>query len=119
MQVISYKDLTVWQKSMDLVEMVYTLTKNLPSEEKFGLVTQMQRAAVSIPSNIAEGKMRGTKKDYVRFLRMSYGSGAELETQFELIKRLYTVDTGTFLKATELLNEVMRMLNVMIRKRAS
>ncbi|HCM53867.1 MAG TPA: four helix bundle protein, partial [Candidatus Magasanikbacteria bacterium] len=74
MEVISYRDLIVWQKAMDLVEMLYRVTASLPIEEKFGLSSQMQRAAVSIPSNIAEGKMRGTKKDYLHFLRIAYGS---------------------------------------------
>jgi len=101
---------------MDLVVAVYELVKELPAEERYGLVSQMQRAAVSIPSNIAEGKMRGTRKDYVHFLRIAYGSGAELETQFELSQRLYTLNEHVFLKATALLDEVMRMLNAMIHK---
>ena len=85
-------------------------------DERFGLVSQMRRAAVSIPSNISEGKARGTRKDYIHFLQMAYGSGAELETQFELVQRLYDVHEKNFLEGAEILNEIMRILNVMIRK---
>jgi len=116
MKVVSYKDLTVWQKSMDLVEEVYEITKRLPKEERYSLISQMQRAAVSIPSNIAEGKMRGTRKDYAHFLRIAFGSGAELETQIELVQRIYDIQGEDVNKAKGLLEEVMKMLNVMIQK---
>jgi four helix bundle protein len=116
MEVVSYRDLIVWQKSMALVVAVYELVKELPAEERYGLVSQMQRAAVSIPSNIAEGKMRGTRKDYVHFLRIAHGSGAELETQLERSQRLYRISDDMFLRASTVVDEIMRMLNVMIRK---
>jgi len=77
----SYKELIVWQKGLDLVFAVYKLTSFFPKEETYGLISQMRRAAVSIPSNIAEGRERGTKKDYLQFLRIAKGSSAELETQ--------------------------------------
>ena len=77
----SYKNLLVWQRSMDLVVAIYGLTKKFPKEEIYGLTSQMRRASVSIPSNIAEGRFRGTRKDYLQFLRIAYSSGAELETQ--------------------------------------
>lgn len=112
----SYKDLIVWQRSMELVIAVYELTEQFPQEEIYGLTSQMRRSAVSIPSNIAEGRFRGTKKDYLQFLRISYGSGAELETQIEIAKRLPNLKNLDYLKVDILLEEVMKMLNVMIRK---
>jgi len=84
----SYKELTVWQKSMDLVTVIYTLTENFPKEEMYGLTSQMRKCAVSIPSNIAEGRLRGTRKDFVQFLRIAYGSGGELDTQLEIVRRI-------------------------------
>ena len=84
----TYKDLIVWQRAMELVGAVYELTKDFPRSEIYGLVSQMQRCATSIPSNIAEGRRRGTKKDYRHFLIIAYGSGAELETQVDIAKKL-------------------------------
>src|SRR3989338_6893095 len=84
----SYKVLIVWQKSVDLVVAVYELTDKFPREEIFCLSSQMKRAAVSIPSNIAEGRFRSTRKDFTNFLRIAYASGAELETQIEIARRL-------------------------------
>jgi four helix bundle protein len=111
----SYKDLTVWQRSIELVVAVYELTEFFPREEVYGLTAQMRRSAVSIPSNIAEGRFRGTKKDYLQFLRISYASGAELETQIEIAKRLSKTQKHNFGKVDSLLLEVMKMLNTMIR----
>ena len=85
----TYRDLIVWSDSKLLAEKVYNVTKYLPSEERFGLASQMQRAAVSIPSNIAEGEQRNSTKDYIRFLYTSRGSLAELLTQLEITKDLY------------------------------
>jgi len=111
----SYKDLTVWQRAIELTVSVYELTECFPREEIYGITSQMRRASVSIPSNIAEGRFRGTKKDYVQFLRIAYGSGAELETQIEISKRLMKTKALDYSKADSLLLEVMKMLNVMIR----
>ena len=111
----SYKDLIVWQRSIELVETVYQVTRKLPDHERFGLVSQMQRAAISIPSNIAEGRYRGTKNDFTQFLRIAYGSGAELETQIIISKKLYPKTTTDYTHLDELLIEVMKMLNQMIR----
>ena len=80
----SYKDLIVWQKGISLAKLVYDLTRGFPIEEKFGIVAQMRRAAISIPSNIAEGYGRQSLMDYLRFLRTARGSLAELDTQLEL-----------------------------------
>jgi len=112
----SYKDLIVWQKSMDLVEEIYFITGQFPKEEIFGLTSQMRRAAVSIPSNIAEGRTRSYKKEYVQFLLTAYASGAELETQILLSKRLHKNKKIDYNKADNLLTEVMKMLNVLIYK---
>jgi len=107
----SYKDLIVWQKSMTLVVEIYKLTESFPKAEIYGLTSQMRRCAVSVPSNIAEGRRRGSKKDYRHFLIIAYGSGAELETQIEIAKRLQFNKNIDFIKVDSLLNEVMRMLN--------
>ena len=77
----SYKDLVVWQKAMETVLRIYEITERFPGGEKFGIVSQMRRAAVSIPSNIAEGQTRLSNKEFIRFLLVSRGSCAELETQ--------------------------------------
>src|SRR3989344_2305450 len=106
----SYKELIVWQRAVDLVVAVYELTDKFPREEVFGLSSQMKRAAVSIPSNIAEGRFRGTRKDFLNFVRVAYGSGAELETQVEIAKRLSKIANLDYTKVNELLTEVMKML---------
>ncbi|PJC49697.1 four helix bundle protein [Candidatus Nomurabacteria bacterium CG_4_9_14_0_2_um_filter_32_10] len=115
----SYKELIVWQRSIELVVNIYELTEKFPKEEIYGLTSQIRRAAVSISSNIAEGRYRGTKADYVHFLRMSYGSGAELETQLEISKRLLKTKILNYNRIDNLLEEVMKMLNVMISKLTS
>lgn len=116
MKINSYEDLIVWQKSMDLVEEVYILTKKFPREELYGLTSQMRRCVVSIPSNIAEGSRRSSKKDFRNFLFNSYGSGAELETQIKITKRLYFSKLEDCKKAEGLLSEIMKMLNTMISR---
>ncbi len=100
---------------MELVSEIYNLTEKFPKEEQFGLVTQMRRCAISIPSNIAEGRYRGTKKDFIQFLRIAYSSGAELETQIEIAKNLSKIKNDDLFKTDSLLLEVMKMLNVIIR----
>jgi len=89
---MDHKDLDVWKKSMDLVELIYSLTSQFPSDERFGLVSQMRRAAVSIPSNIAEGAARKGDKELIQFLMIAIGSFSELETQYLLSVRLRFVD---------------------------
>jgi len=107
----SYKELTVWQKAMDLVAEIYILTEKFPKEELYGLVSQMRRSAISIPSNIAEGRLRGYRKEYRQFLLNAYGSGGELETQIEIAKRLPKMEDLDFSRVDNLLKEVMKMLN--------
>lgn len=109
----SYKDFIVWQKSIELVTAIYNLTKNFPTEERYGLISQMRRSAVSIPSNIAEGSRRESKKDFRHFLVISFGSGAELETQIEITKKLKLASNADCEKIDILLDEIMRMLNKM------
>lgn len=112
----SYKELIVWQKAIDLVVTIYQLTEKFPKEERYGLTSQMRRAAVSIPSNIAEGRRKSTRKEFRYFLTHSYASGAELETHIEIIKRLPFGKKLNITKTEKLLNEIMRILNRMISK---
>lgn len=110
----SYKDLIVWQKSMQLALETYKLTEKLPREEVYGLTSQMRRCAVSIPSNIAEGRRRASRKELERFFTIAYGSGAELETQIELLKQLPFGNKLSYNNVDGLLSEVMRMINKML-----
>lgn len=88
MSISSYQDLKVWQVSMDLVEQVYRLTQSFPKQEVYGLTSQIQRAAVSVPSNIAEGHARDSTKEFLHHLSIALGSLAELETQLIIAARL-------------------------------
>ncbi|MDP2930427.1 MAG: four helix bundle protein [bacterium] len=110
----SYKDLTVWKRAVELVREVYILTAKLPSSEVYGLSSQMRRAAVSIPSNIAEGHLRKGLKEFLQFLRIAYGSSAELETQLIITNDLYPKINVE--RAENLLTEVQKMLNALIKK---
>ena len=108
-----YKDLEVWQRSIQLVADVYGLTAVFPESEKFGLVNQIRRAAVSIPSNIAEGSARHHAKDFIHFLRIADGSAAEVETQMIIAHKLdFTQEPDAVL---EELTIVRRMLAALIR----
>lgn len=107
----SYRELNVWQKGIDLVEGIYGLTKRFTKEEIYGLTSQMRRAAVSIPSNIAEGYSRKHRQEYIQFIKIAYGSGAELETQLLIAKKLELASSECFQKSELLLAEVMKMLN--------
>ena len=104
-----YEDLKVWKKAMDLVELTYLLVSELPNDEKYGLVKQLKRCSVSIPSNIAEGAGRNSKKEFVRFLSMANGSTAELETQLLLLKRLHLIDENRAIPLLNLCNEIRKM----------
>ena len=116
MEVKSYRDLVVWQKAMDLVETVYRLMSRLPREEKFALADQMRRAAVSIPSNIAEGYARLSPRDYGRFMTIARGSVFELQTQLLICKRLGYLTEQDIEKPLELSDEVSRMLYAILAK---
>lgn len=112
----SYKDLTVWQKSFELSLLIYRLTKAFPKEELYALTSQIRRAVISIPSNIAEGYCRQRKLEYIQFLQFAFGSGAEVETQFLIAKELKYITSEEFEKCNQLLNEIMKMLNVLISR---
>lgn len=114
MYIQSYKELIVWQRSIDLVKEVYKLTDGFPKSEIYGLVSQMRRAAVSVPSNIAEGYKRRNLGEYIQFLGIADGSGAELETQIIISKDLYK--DINFSRAESLLDEVQKMLITVIKK---
>lgn len=111
-----YKDLLVWQKGIVLVKEIYKLTKSFPNDERFGLVSQMRRAAVSIPSNIAEGQARHTTKEFVQFISHPEGSVAELETQLVIAMELDYCAVGDAVRASDLAAELKRMLNGLRRK---
>jgi len=94
MKVNSYRELLVWQESMDLVELIYAQTKLFPKEEMYGLTSQLRRAAVSIPSNISEGFMRKNTKEFIQFLHISLGSLGEVDTQMEIAYRLKYISSA-------------------------
>ncbi|MEK7115531.1 MAG: four helix bundle protein [Patescibacteria group bacterium] len=110
----TYKDLLVWNKAIDLAEAIYLVTDKFPREEIFGLTSQMRRAAVSIPSNIAEGKLRNGNKEFRHFLSIAFGSGGELETQVTLAKKLSKTKHLNYAEVDALLLETMKMLNALI-----
>ncbi len=110
----TYKDLIVWEKSIELVVEIYKLTDNFSKDEIFGLTSQIRRAVVSIPSNIAEGKMRGGDIEFKRFLSITFASGAELETQLIIARKLPKTAKLDYNKVDSLLEEVMKMLNKLI-----
>jgi four helix bundle protein len=111
MMVQSYKDLDVWQRSMDLVEAVYALTKQFPKEELYTLTSQIRRAAISVPSNIAEGRSKRATRDFMRFIHISYGSMAELETQLMIAERLSYISHDKLSPLVEEIGDIGRMLN--------
>jgi four helix bundle protein len=107
----SYKELIVWQKSFELAKKIYKSTENFPKSEIYGLTSQIRRASVSIPSNIAEGFVRKHRKEFSQFISIAFGSGAELETQLLLSKELKFITNQQFNELNYLLEEVMKMLN--------
>ncbi|MCF7905938.1 four helix bundle protein [Candidatus Gracilibacteria bacterium] len=108
------ENLVVWQKSIDLVLEIYKQTENFPSEEKFCLVSQMKRAAISIPSNISEGYGRRSQKEFLQFLSVSRGSLCELETQIIIAKKLKFLEKGNDL--IEKISEIHKMMHVLSKK---
>jgi len=110
----SYKDLIVWQKSIQLVKDVYKSTEKFPSNEVYGLTSQIRRSVVSIPSNIAEGFSRRNTGEYKQFLYIAYGSAAELETQLLIANELNFLTEAAYRRLQSLLTEVLKMLNTML-----
>lgn len=107
----SYRDLLVWQKSMTLAKEIYKITAEFPSEEKFGLISQMRRATVSVPSNIAEGQARNTTGEFVQFISHAEGSLAELDTQLTLAVVLNFLPAEKAKPCMDSISELRRMLN--------
>lgn len=112
----TFRDLIVWQKSISFVAEIYKMTNVFPKEEQFSLTSQLRRAAISIPSNIAEGFGRHTRKEYIRFLQIAIGSTFELQTQIEIAKNLNFISQENFSRVFELSREIERMLSSLITK---
>ena len=112
----SYRDLVVWQKSIELAKQLYRLTAKFPSGEKFGLISQLRRAAVSVPSNIAEGQARNTTGEFIQFISHAEGSAAELDTQLYLSVELGFVSSTDAATILMLIDEIRRMLNSLRRR---
>ena len=115
-KISSYKDLVVWKKAVELAVATYQLTDKFPKEEVYGLTSQMRRAGVSVASNIAEGSIRGSKKDFCHFLRIASGSIAELETQVEISKRLPFGINLNYREVDALAIEINKMIHGLIAK---
>lgn len=110
-----YQELIVWQKAMELSRVIYQVTKSFPEDERFGLTSQLRRASISIPSNIAEGQGRLTAGEFRQFLGTARGSAFEVETQIQLALDLEYLSTAEASNLLELTSEVSRMLNGLIR----
>ena len=115
-KVSSYRDLIVWQKAMDMTESLYRIVKKLPKEETYALGDQMRRAAISIPSNIAEGFGRNSKKEYLQFLYIANGSVSELETQLMLCVRINYLKESEIQSILTLLSEIGTIIMTITKK---
>jgi len=113
MAIQSYRDLHVWQKSMDVVVDCYDVTRNFPDSERYGLISQLQRAAISVPANIAEGRGRGHIKEFLRHISIACGSHAELETHLEVARRLKYLSNEQAATLAKRIAEVGRMLTAL------
>lgn len=116
MKSTNYKDLIVWQKAIDLATWIYNLTSIFPKEELYGIVSQMRRAAVSIPSNIAEGQSRQHKTEFIQFLSIAKGSLSELETQLIISGRLKYISENDLNEGKERIAEMNRLLHPLVVK---
>ena len=116
MKIKSYKDLNIWKRSIGLVEEIYIITKNFPKEEMYGLISQLRRSAVSIPSNIAEGFTRLHNKEYRQFLYIFLGSCAELNTQIIISSRLSYLSTEKAERILNEIDEISKMIMGLIKK---
>ncbi len=112
---LNHKKLTVWKKSIELVKQIYVLTGDFPSEEKFGMVSQLRRAAISVPSNISEGASRRSKAERERFYEIARSSLVEIDAQIEISLELEYLNTGDISELTQLANQVFAMLSAMMR----
>lgn len=118
MQIKSYKELEAYKKGYELVKVIYEITKDFPKEELYGIIAQIRRSAISIPSNIAEGYMRGSK-EYIQFLKIALGSCAELETQLSLSKDLGFINGSNFNKVYSLNEEIIKLLKTYLNRLAN
>jgi four helix bundle protein len=109
----SFRDLKVWNKSIELTVLIYEFTRGFPKEEVYGLTSQMRRASVSIASNIAEGSARGTKRDFRQFVKLAHGSNCELQTQMIIARELHFGDKSKCDEAEMLSHEIGRMLSAL------
>src|SRR5216117_3472431 len=114
-RVLSYRDLVVWQRAMDLTDFAYEVTKSFPKDERFALTSQMQRCAVSVPSNIAEGHGREHLGEYLHHLSIANGSLMELETQFVIASRRQYIDQAALGQELNLSGDVGRLLAGLVR----
>ncbi|MDH5399879.1 MAG: four helix bundle protein [Cyclobacteriaceae bacterium] len=115
----NFRELKVWQKSIEMVKNVYQITRNFPGEEQFGLVQQLRRASVSVPSNIAEGCSRDTEKAFNNFLKMAYGSCSEVITQMIISEELLFVDDNESSTIIIHVEEIQKMLRALINRNKS
>lgn len=115
-EIQTYRDLKIWQRSFDLAVQIYNATRNFPEEEKYGLIAQIRRCAVSVPSNIAEGYARNTTKDYVRYLRIAIGSLCELQTQVLISARLNYLNKDLTVSLEREMSEIEKMTAVLISR---
>jgi four helix bundle protein len=113
----AHRNLRVWQAALELADAVYAITSAFPAEERFGLASQMRRAAVSVPSNIAEGAARSSNAEFLRFLHVARGSLAELDTQLVIARRREYLTEDALHRVTELIEEVGRTLQGLIARR--
>ncbi|MCB1188127.1 four helix bundle protein [bacterium] len=116
MTVRTYRDLNVWQKSMDLIEEIYRITASFPRDEQFGITSQIRRSAVSVTANVAEGFGRGSRRDYARFVSIALGSARELEALLLVCVRIGTVTSQELSKCNSLIDEISRMLYSLRRR---
>ncbi len=113
MYIYSFEKLSVWKESIELVKIIYKITTNFPSEEKFGLTSQLRRASVSISSNLAEGTSRSTNKDKARFTTMSFSSAMEVLNQFIISKELGFISEKDYIFVREKIEKITNMLNAL------
>jgi len=107
----NFKKLNIWQNSVNFVTEIYRLTRTFPAKERFGLISQMERSALSIPANIAEGSAKTSNKDFARFLEISIGSSFELETELIVAKNLGYLDDEKYLYFQNKISELQKMIN--------
>jgi four helix bundle protein len=112
----NYKELKVWQMSIEVVKQTFRISQLLPQQEKFGTISQMTRAAISIAANIAEGSSRSSDKEYARFLQISLGSAFELQTYFIIAKEMLWIKPAEIAQAENLLEQKIKMIQAFIKK---